>query len=50
MRSSTAAALVGAAIISALVVPLIAMRLRRGAAGVAEEAEPLPGGTASAPA
>jgi Kef-type K+ transport system membrane component KefB len=50
MRSSTAAALVGAAIVSALVFPLIAMHLRRGASGVAEETEPLPGGTASAPA
>jgi Kef-type K+ transport system membrane component KefB len=37
MRSSTAAALVGAAIISALVFPLIAMRLRKGATGLPDE-------------
>jgi Kef-type K+ transport system membrane component KefB len=37
MRSSTAAALVGAAIISALIFPLVAMRLRKGSTGIAEE-------------
>jgi Kef-type K+ transport system membrane component KefB len=37
MRSSTAAALVGAAIVSALVFPLVAMRLRRGSADIPEE-------------
>jgi len=37
MRSSTAAALVGAAIISALVFPLVGMRLRRGQSGITEE-------------
>ena len=39
MRSSTAAALVGAAIVSALVFPLVAMRLRRGSADISEEIE-----------
>ena len=37
MRSSTAAALVGAAIVSALVFPLVAMRLRRGSTDISEE-------------
>jgi Kef-type K+ transport system membrane component KefB len=50
MRSSTAAALVGAAIISALVFPLVAMRLRRGSTGKAEDIEPLGEEPASAPA
>jgi Kef-type K+ transport system membrane component KefB len=48
MRSSTAASLVGAAIVSALVFPLIAMRLRRGVSGVEEEGDAIPGGAASA--
>jgi Kef-type K+ transport system membrane component KefB len=39
MRSSTAAALVGAAIVSALIFPLVAMRLRRGSADISEEIE-----------
>ena len=38
MRSSTAASLVGAAMISTLVFPLVAMRLRSGRAGVDVEA------------
>ena len=41
MRSSTAAALVGAAIISTLVFPLVGLRLRRDAPGDAEAA-PVP--------
>jgi Kef-type K+ transport system membrane component KefB len=49
MRSSTAAALVGAAIISALVFPLIAMRLRKGATDLPDEVEEL-SGPAAAPA
>jgi Kef-type K+ transport system membrane component KefB len=49
MRSSTAAALVGAAIISALVFPLIAMRLRKGATGHPDEVEEL-SAPAAAPA
>jgi Kef-type K+ transport system membrane component KefB len=47
MRSSTAAALVGAAIVSALVFPLVAMRLRKGSTGIPEESE---GEPAAAPA
>jgi Kef-type K+ transport system membrane component KefB len=39
MRSSTAAALVGAAIVSALVFPLLGMRLRKGATGLPDEVE-----------
>jgi Kef-type K+ transport system membrane component KefB len=51
MRSSTAAALVGAAIISALVFPLVAMRLRKGRTGVTEgEIEAEAERTAPAPA
>ena len=50
MRSSTAAALVGAAIISALVFPLIAMRLRKGATGLPDEAEEISDSAAPAPA
>jgi Kef-type K+ transport system membrane component KefB len=49
MRSSTAAALVGAAIISALVFPLVAMRLRKGATGLPDEVEEL-SSPAAAPA
>jgi hypothetical protein len=40
MRASTAASLVGAAMISTLAFPLVAMSLRRGRTGV--EPEPLP--------
>jgi Kef-type K+ transport system membrane component KefB len=40
MHSSTAASLVGAAMISTLVFPLVAMRLRRGRTGVDVEAAP----------
>jgi Kef-type K+ transport system membrane component KefB len=47
MRSSTAAALVGAAIVSALVFPLVAMRLRKGSTGIPEESG---GEPAAAPA
>jgi Kef-type K+ transport system membrane component KefB len=50
MRSSTAAALVGAAIVSALVFPLVAMRLRKGSTGLPEEADELSDGAAPAPA
>jgi hypothetical protein len=50
MRSSTAAALVGAAIISALVFPLVAMRLRKGSTGIAEELEAEDEQIAAAPA
>jgi Kef-type K+ transport system membrane component KefB len=54
MRSGTAAALVGAAIVSTLVFPLVGMRLRRGRIEeAAEEGAPdelaLDGGTATAP-
>jgi Kef-type K+ transport system membrane component KefB len=50
MRSSTAAALVGAAIVSALVFPLVAMRLRKGSTGLPEGADELSDGAAPAPA
>jgi Kef-type K+ transport system membrane component KefB len=50
MHSSTAASLVGAAIVSALVFPLIAMRLRRDVVDAEREDEAMPGTTASAPA
>jgi Kef-type K+ transport system membrane component KefB len=50
MRSSTAAALVGAAIISALVFPLVAMRLRKGSTGLPDEVEAISDQTATAPA
>jgi len=40
MRSSTAASLVGAAILSTLVFPLIALKLREGRAGVEPSGEP----------
>ena len=49
MHSSTAASLVGAAILSALIFPLIAMRLRRGVAGGQEESGAVPERVASAP-
>ena len=50
MRSSTAAALVGAAIVSALVFPLVGMRLRKGATGLPDEVEELSDQAATAPA
>jgi Kef-type K+ transport system membrane component KefB len=50
MHSSTAAALVGAAILSALVFPLVAMRLRKGATGLPDEVEELSDPAAPAPA
>jgi Kef-type K+ transport system membrane component KefB len=50
MHSSTAASLVGAAIVSALAFPLIAMRLRRDFVEAEREDEAITGGAASAPA
>ncbi len=40
MRSSTAASLVGAAILSTMLFPLTALKLREGRAGVEPSAEP----------
>ena len=48
MRASTAAGLVGAAMLSTLVFPFVGLALRRGAED--EEAEPGPGTIAAAPA
>jgi Kef-type K+ transport system membrane component KefB len=48
MRSSTAASLVGAAVISTLAFPLVAMRLRRGRAGAGPAAGTSPDSVATA--
>jgi Kef-type K+ transport system membrane component KefB len=42
MRSSTAASLVGAAILSTMIFPLVGLKLREGRAGIEAEAEPSP--------